>query len=130
MFLLSVVVSFICVPVIFVLGVVVLVVVAFPKVLVLVAGVVSVSRLHVAVSGGFSVPGPLELFHVDAVLSLSPFFSVSHLFASNLIILLLFRCRACSLFCLPVLSLCLLSLFHDFFGLHMIIIGFVVVVKC
>ena len=54
-----------------------LVVVAFPEVSVLVADVASVSRLHVAVSGEFSVLGPLELFHVDAVLSLSPFISQS-----------------------------------------------------
>jgi len=55
----------------------VLVVVVFPEVSVLVAGVASVSWLPVAVSGEVSVLGPREPFHVDAVLSLSPFLSQS-----------------------------------------------------
>ena len=54
-----------------------LVVVAFPEVSVLVAGVASVSRLHVAISWEVSVLGPLKLFLIDAVLSLSPFLSQS-----------------------------------------------------
>ena len=54
-----------------------LVAVVFPEVLVLVTGVVSVSGLLVAVSGEVSVLGPIKLFHIGAVLSLSPFLSQS-----------------------------------------------------
>ena len=48
-----------------------------PEVLVHVPGVASVSGLHVAVFGEVAVLGPIELFHIDAVLSLSPFLSQS-----------------------------------------------------
>jgi len=48
----------------------VLIAVVFPEVLVIVTGVVCVS-----VSGEVAVLGPIELFHIDAVLSLSPLLS-------------------------------------------------------
>jgi len=59
----------------------VLVVVVFPEVSVLVAGVASVSRLHVTVSWEVPVLGPIKLFHVDDVLSLSLLFFLSLLLA-------------------------------------------------
>ena len=106
-----------------------LVVVAFPEVSVLVAGVASVSRLHVAVSGEVSVLGPIELFHIGAVLSPSPFFLSLPLtcFKSHSFVVVPVPCLL-SLYCLLVLSLRFLSLFCNFFDLRMIIIGFVVVV--
>ena len=71
-----VVVSFVVVvPVLFVRGVVVLVAVVFPEVLVHVPGFASFSGLLVAVSGEVAVLGPIKLFHIDAVLSFSPFLS-------------------------------------------------------
>ena len=107
-----------------------LVVAAFPEVSVLVAGVASVSRLPVAVSGGKSVLDLLEPFHIDAVLSLSLLFFLSLplvCFEAHSFTVVPVPCLL-SLCCLLVLSLCLLNLFRDFFGSCMIIIGFVVVV--
>ena len=109
-----------------------LVAVVFLDVVVIVPGVASVSRLFVAISRAIAVLVLIILFHINAVLSLSPFF-VSlplarfgfHLFVVDAVPCLL------SFYYLLMLSLRFLSLFCNMFvifGLCTIIIGFVVVV--
>ena len=105
-----VVVSFVVVPVLFVRGVVVLVAVVFPEVLVHVPGVASFSGLHVAVSGVVAVLVPVELFHIDAVLSLSPFLSHS---PARLLRISFFCCCSCAMLALSLSPTCVVSLFPE-----------------
>ena len=111
-----------------------LVAVVFPEVVVIVPGVASVSGLFVAVSwGNCCAKSSWAISHQRRAFSLSFSFSFSRLLVSDLILLLLFRCHACSLslYCLLVLSLRFPSVFCNKFviiGLRRIITGFVVVV--
>ena len=87
-----------------------LVVVAFPEVSVLVAGVASVSRLPVAVSGEVFMLGLLKPFHIDAVLSLSPFLSQS---PACLLRRSFFYCCSGAMLALSLLPACVVSLFPE-----------------
>ena len=87
-----------------------LVAVVFSEGLVIVAGIASVSGLLLAVSWAVAVLVPIRLFHIYAVLSLFFLFfsfSLSRSLASDLIVLLLFRCHAYSL---SIAGLCCLFL--------------------
>ena len=113
-----------------------LVAVVFPKVSVIIAGVASVSGLLVAVSREVAVLGPIELFCINTVLSLSLlfFFSLplacfeSHSFVVVPVPCLLSLSIAC-LCCLFVSQACSVICLFVIIGLHRIIIGFVVVVR-
>ena len=95
-----------------------LVAVVFPKVLVHVTGDAAISGSIVAVSGEVAMLGPIKLFHIDAVLSLFPFLSLSlplACFESHFVVVpvpcllslsitclcCLFVYQACSAICLP-----------------------------
>ena len=75
----SVVRSFVCVPVVLVLCVALLVAVVFPEILVIVTGVASISGLLVSISVSVKAAmiGPIKLFRINTVLSLALFLSQS-----------------------------------------------------
>ena len=106
----SVAVPSVCDPVPLVVAVAMLVAVMCPKFVVIVPDVAVISGLFGAVSWAVAVLVPIVLFHIDAVLSLSPFLcqSPACLLASDLIHLLLLRCHACLL---SIACLCCLFVF-------------------
>ena len=104
------IVSFVRDPVLFVPAVAVLVAVVFPEVVLIVPDVASVSGLFVAISWAITVLILIGLFHIDAVLSLSPFISQS---PARLLLISFVCCCWGVMLALSLLPVCVVSSFPE-----------------